>query len=274
MMNSMPFSVSMCVYEKDSPVWFEEALESVINQTVKPDEIILVVDGPITIELENIVSEYENKNLIKVIRLPQNMGHGIARRTGLENCTHELVALMDSDDICAENRFEKQLNLFKECPELSIVGGNIEEFVGSLGCVAGRRIVPQKDEQIKLYLKKRCPFNQVTVMFKKTDVESVGGYLDWYCNEDYYLWVRMYLADFKFANIDDILVHVRVGKDMYKRRGGWRYFKSEYLLQKFMLQKRIIGISTFGMNVGKRLIVQVLLPDSIRGYVFKKFARS
>ena len=115
--------------------------------------------------------------------------------------------------------------------------------------------------------------NQMTVMFKKASVENVGGYIDWYCDEDYYLWLRMALADMKFFNISDTLVNVRVGEDMYRRRGGKRYFQSEARLQKFMLEKKIINRSTYASNVTKRFIVQVLLPNKLRGVVFKKFAR-
>ena len=115
--------------------------------------------------------------------------------------------------------------------------------------------------------------NLVTVMFKKESVERVGGFIDWYCEEDYYLWIRMALANMQFANVDEILVNVRVGKEMYQRRGGWKYFKSEARLQRYMKQNRIIGFGTYFMNITKRLIVQVLLPNKLRGWVFRKFAR-
>ena len=123
-------------------------------------------------------------------------------------------------------------------------------------------------------MKKRCPFSQMSVMLKKSDVQAVGGYIDWYCEEDYYLWVRMAQAGMKFANIEDLLVNVRVGLDMYNRRGGLRYFKSEAKLQKYMLKNKIIGLPTYLVNVTKRLIVQVLLPNRVRGWVYRAFART
>lgn len=115
--------------------------------------------------------------------------------------------------------------------------------------------------------------NQVTVMFKKDDISEVGGYIDWYCEEDYYLWIRLVLAGKKFGNIPETLVNVRVGKKMYQRRGGWKYFKSEFGIQKLMLQNNIIGILRFVLNVGERFIIQVLLPNKVRGFVFQKLAR-
>lgn len=269
----LPFSVSMCVYKGDNPEWFKVAIDSILKQTVSPNEIVLVVDGPVTEELDTIILDYEKNPLFKIIRLEINQGHGNARRVGLQACTYDLVALMDADDISLPDRFEKQINKFQEDTDLSVVGGNIAEFIGNEDNVVGYRLVPEKQEDISQYLKKRCPFNQVTVIFRKSDVENVGGYIDWYCEEDYYLWLRMYLAKMKFCNINEVLVNVRVGEDMYRRRGGWRYFKSEAKLQKYMKKNKIIGFGTYVMNVAKRFIVQVLLPNKIRGWVFKKFAR-
>ena len=267
------FSVSMCVYDKDNPEWFRVAVDSVLNQTVTPSEIVLVVDCPINGELNKIVCEYEKKDIFKVIRLEKNQGHGNARRIGLENCSYELVALMDADDISVSNRFELQLNVFNDNSNLSIVGGNIAEFIDTTNNIVGHRNVPENHNDIVKYMKKRCPFNQMTVMFKKTAVTGVGGYIDWYCDEDYYLWLRMYLSNMLFANVADILVYARVGKEMYARRGGWKYFKSERALQKYMKKNKIIGFGTYFFNVVKRFIVQVLLPNKIRAWVFKKFAR-
>lgn len=268
------FSVAMCVYGGDNPEWFRTAVESVLHQTVQPDEVVLVVDGPVPEGIDLLVQTYEGYDQFKVIRLAENQGHGNARRTSLEHCSNELVALMDADDISVPNRFELQLAQFAKEPKLSIVGGNITEFCEEPDNVVGVRNVPQSDSEIKEYMKYRCPMNQVTVMFKKSDVTTVGGYIDWYCEEDYYLWLRMYLAGLKFANVHQVLVNVRVGEEMYQRRGGLRYFKSEAELQKYMLDNRVIGLRTYLINVNKRLIVQVLLPNRLRGWVFQKFARS
>ena len=267
------FSVSMCVYGKDNPLWFETAVESVINQTVRASEIVLVVDGPVPDKLDSIIKKYEAMPGFKVIRFEENQGHGNARRAGLKAATYELVALMDADDICIPERFEKQLEIFANDPTVDIVGGNISEFIGDPENIVAKREVPSVDAEIKEYMKKRCPMNQMTVMFKKSSVEQVGGYLDWYCDEDYYLWIRMAIANMKFANMPDTLVYVRVGEQMYQRRGGRKYFRSEAKLQKYMLKHKIIGFGTYTVNVTKRFIVQRLLPNKIRGWVFKKFAR-
>ena len=206
------------------------------------------------------------------------MGHGEARRICFDNCTYDYIALMDADDISVSYRFEKQLQYLHNHPETSVVGGEITEFVNSdnprdISNYAGKRIVPLNDNDIKEYMKKRCPMNQVTVMFKKKDVNEVGGYIDWYCEEDYYLWIRLALADKVFGNISDNLVNVRVGSDMYRRRGGIEYYKSEKKLQSFMLNKKMIGFGRYLINVSLRFILQVLMPNSLRGWLFKKLAR-
>jgi len=267
------FSVLMCVYENDNPENFKEALQSVINQTRQPDEIVLVVDGPIPESINKVIQNYESNRSFKLIRLSENVGHGNARRIALENCSYELVSLMDADDISVHNRFEKQIMCFAEDEKLSIVGGNIKEFIGSVDNIIGEREVPQDDNEIKKYMKKRCPFNQVTVMFKLSDVLNAGGYLDWYCEEDYYLWIRMYQKGMKFKNITENLVFVRVGEEMYRRRGGWRYFKSEAKLQGYMFNQGIISIFTYINNIMIRFIFQLLIPNKVRSFLYKKFIR-
>ena len=267
------FSVCMCTYHGDDPAWFRQAAESVLNQTVPPDEVVLVVDGPVSSELEEEILRFEGLDYFRVHRLKENRGLGNARREGLVHCSHDLVAMMDSDDISMPERFENQLSVFLSDPQVSIVGGQIAEFVSEPDNVIGIRVVCCSDSAIKNDLKARCPFNHVTVMLRKSHIEKAGGYLDWFYNEDYYLWVRMYLAGFRFANVPQVLVKVRVDQEMYRRRGGWKYFRSEFRLQNFMLGHKVIGFGTYVMNVAKRVCVQLLLPNRMRSWVFQKFAR-
>ena len=274
MRDDTKFSVSMCVYGGDNAEWFRAAVDSVLNQTKAPDEIVLVVDGPVPETLNHLIAEYEQNDIFNVVRLKMNQGHGIARKTGLDHCSNELVAIMDADDICALDRFEKQLEAFRLNPDIDIVGGMITEFIDSPDNVVGRRIVPLDDKKIKEYMCKRCPMNLVTVMFKKASIEKVGGFIDWYCEEDYYLWIRMALANMNFCNVGDVLVNVRVGKEMYQRRGCIKYFKSEAKLQKYMLDNRIIGLPRYLVNVSERIILQVMMPNKMRGFIFQKLARS
>lgn len=269
------FSVSMSVYKNDNPSFFKEAIRSIyLNQTIKPSEIVLVKDGPITEDLSVAISEVEKEiPVLKVVGFEENQGHAAARQAGLENATNELVAIMDSDDIAEPNRFEIQLKAISEHPEATVVGSIIDEFIGVKENIVGSRLVPQDDIDIKGYLKSRCPMNLQTVMYRKSKVLEVGGFIDWYCEEDYYLWIRLVLADHMFYNIQEPLVKVRVGNEMYQRRGGWKYFSSEARLQKYMLRHGIIGLLRYLYNVSIRFVIQVLLPNKIRGWVFRTFAR-
>jgi glycosyltransferase involved in cell wall biosynthesis len=274
----MKFTVSLCVYYKDEPVYFKEALHSIVKQTLLPAQIVVVVDGEVGKELHKIIDDfkqYASRLSIEydVEHLSQNLGHGKARKISIEKAKYDLVALMDADDISRSYRFQKQIEVFEKNPSLSIVGGQIMEIEHDTKKEIGKRIVPQSDEKIKEYMKLRCPFNQMTVMFKKNDVIQAGNYQDFFHNEDYYLWIRMYLQGFSFYNINDILVDVRLNESFYSRRGGWRYFVSEYKIQHFMYKNRIILYPRYIFNIAIRFILQIVLTEAMRGYIFKKLAR-
>lgn len=273
-----PFSVVISVYAKDNAEWFDTALYSIISQTVKPNEIVLVVDGPVPNSIRNVIHKnaaicQREEIAFKKIEFKKNQGLGQAMRAAVAEATYEIIAKMDSDDISRADRFKKQLSMMLRKPSLAIVGGQIEEFINVPGNKAGKRIVPCEDKEIKKYLKKRCPFNHMTVMFRKSSIQQAGGYRSWFWNEDYYLWIRMALKNQKFANLPDILVDVRIGKDMYERRGGIQYFRSEMGIQKLLFKERLIGLPEYLINSLERLIIQVLLPNKARGWVFRMVAR-
>lgn len=273
-MNNNEFSVLMCVYYKDNSNSFEKALKSIINQTVRPNEINIVCDGPLTDKLYDIINQYKAKySLINVYEIEKNVGHGKARKYGIEQCKYNIVALMDSDDISVKDRFEKQLKVFDENKNIHVVGGQIYEFMDDTENIVGKREVPELDKDIKKYMRKRCPMNQVTVMFDKKAVIDSGNYIDWYCEEDYYLWIRMAQHNYNFYNIQCNLVFVRVGNEMYSRRGGFRYYKSERRVQRYMLKNKIISFPLYLYNIALRFIVQILLSNGLRGFVFRTFAR-
>ncbi|VUX67171.1 sugar transferase [Blautia wexlerae] len=269
------FSVAMSVYKSDNPDFFDRALSSITDeQTIIPNEIVLVVDGPVSNEINNVINKYEKKyEIFNVIRLEQNGGLGNALKIAVKNATHELIARMDSDDVSVSTRFEEQLKYFEINPGIDIVGGDITEFIGEENNIVGKRSVPVSNDSIREYMKTRCAMNHVSVMYKKKSVESAGGYQDWFWNEDYYLWIRMWLNGAVFANTGSVLVNVRVGEEMYQRRGGSKYFESEKGLQDYMLKNKMINHSTYIKNVAKRLIIQKLMPNKLRGWVFRTFAR-
>ncbi len=270
------FSVVTSVYRNDKPEFVRVALDSMlVEQTLKPSEIVLVRDGSVPVDLERLLFEYEAKysDVMHIIRLDKNGGLGNALKLGVENATYSLVARMDSDDICLPKRFEKQVAYMAEHQECDIVGGQMTEFIGEPTNVVGKRVVPESNEAIYEYMKSRCALNHVTVMFRKDTILKVGNYQDWFWNEDYYLWVRMMMNKCVFANLSDVLVNVRSGEDQYARRGGMKYFKSEEGIQRLMLDNKLINRYEYSVNVAKRLIVQLLLPNWLRGWVFRTFAR-
>lgn len=269
-------SVCTSVYKNDKSEFVRVALDSMlVNQSAKPDEIILVQDGPVPEDLQQVLQEYEAEypDVMNVIRLEKNGGLGNALRIGVVNAKHDIIARMDSDDICAPDRFEKQLAYMESHPDCDIIGGQITEFIDTPDNVVGRREVPLTNEEIYNYMKSRCAFNHPTVMFRKEAILKVGNYQDWFWNEDYYLWVRLMKNKSVMANLPDVLVNMRSGLDQYARRGGKKYFDSEIGIKKLMLKEGMITKSQFVINYIERFIIQLMLPNSVRGWVFRMFAR-
>lgn len=274
---SLPFTVLMSVYRNDRPEFVERAVNSVTAyQTLKPDEIVLVVDGPIPLALTELIDSFENitEFNFKVIRLPENKGLGNALRIGMKHTTNEIVARMDSDDVSSIDRFKKQIEFMKANPEISVCGGQISEFIDNEKNIVAHRLVPLTPEDCRRYYQDRDPLNHMTVMFRKSVVLNVGNYQPWHLDEDTYLWGRLLKAGYKIANISDILVNVRVGKDMYARRGGWKYFKSDSKILKWKLENNLTTNSRYFYNYIVRFVVQVLMPNNVRAFIFKRLLRS
>ena len=273
---SLQFSVITSVYKNDKPEYIRVALDSLlVQQTVKPDEIVLVQDGSVSHETSRLLLEYKDNygEKLNVIKLTQNKGLGNALMLGVENAKYDIVARMDSDDICAPDRFEKQIAYLESHPECDIVGGQITEFIDTPDNIVGKREVPCDNEAIYHYMRSRCALNHPTVMFKKKTVLDAGNYQDWFWNEDYYMWIRMMEQGCVFANLPDVLVNMRSGLDQYGRRGGKKYFDSEIGIKKLMLEKGMISRKEYIINYIQRFIIQLLLPNSVRGWVFRTFAR-
>ncbi len=266
------FSVLMSVYHKETPQNLRECLDSLLAQTVKASEIVIVKDGPLTDELEQTLSEYiaKDEGLYKIVPLEKNVGLGLALREGMLHCSNELVARMDTDDIAREDRFALQLAEFEKDPELDICGSHIIEFEESVDKPVATRTVPLTDEAIKKYQKRRDGFNHMTVMFKKSAVLRAGNYQSCLLMEDTLLWVNMFNAGAKAMNIDDSLVYARVGKDMFERRGGWEYFKKYKEGRKQVRKTGYIGFWDYHSTLFVQFVV-ALMPNKLRSWVFKKF---
>lgn len=272
--NNMKYSVLMSVYERENPINLMESLNSMLNQTIKPHELILVKDGKLTEELNLVIQSYEKKySNFYVYELEENSGLGVALNLGLKHCSNEMIVRMDSDDISVPNRVEKQLNYIKNHQDVSVLGSYVEEF--SDGNIAGRYIkeVPLEDTKIKKIFKKKNAINHPSVLFKKSAVQSVNGYIELKFNEDYFLWVRMAEKGYKFANINEPLVKMRISKDTYLRRGGLRYFKTQNLIYKYMKDNGYINTKEYITSYIIRMVFRVLLTNGLRKQVYTRILR-
>lgn len=211
----------------------------------------------------------KEKIIFNVIYLPENRGLGNALNLAIHNASYELIARMDSDDISLPNRFEEQIKLFMENNNLDVVGGYISEFIGTEDNIIGCREVKTNDVSIKKNMKKRCPMNHVSVIFKRSAVLSSGGYIDFPYNEDYYLWIRMMQHNYIFENLPNVVVNVRAGFDMANRRGGNTYYKSEKQIQKYMFKNHIISFPRYIINTFIRFIVEIVMTKRLRSTFFR-----
>ena len=268
------FSVLMSVYIKEKPEYMRQCFESLLRQTVKGNEWVVVEDGPLTPGLYAVLDEYENAypRLIKRVPFKENRGLGLSLRDGVVECTYDLIARMDTDDIAREDRFEKQLAMFDADPELDICGSYIKEFDGTIDNILSERKVPIIDKDIKEYQKRRDSFNHMTVMYKKVAVLKAGNYKTCMLMEDTLLWVNMILSGAKCANVDDYLVYARTGVDMFERRGGLAYYKKYKTGRKQVYQSGYISWWDYTYTLLVQFIVAVL-PNKLRGYMYIKLLR-
>lgn len=279
-MQEMKFSVIMSIYQNDVPGHLHIALESLLNQTRRPDEIVIVGDGPIPASLKQVIDNlqliiHNEKLSVEVTFLPQekNRGLGAALAIAVEAAQYPYLARMDADDIAVPDRFEKQLRFLEQHPDVAAVGGMIEDFSSDPNHVTGRRIVPLESEDIHRYMRSRNGMNHVTVMFKKEELLRVGNYQPFHLNEDYYLWVRMIQQGCQLMNIPDVLVRVRAEKEQVDRRGGFPYFRDQYRVFKYMLNTGFISWPRFLLNICERGTVQLLMPLSVRCWFYQRFLR-
>ncbi len=268
------FSVLMSLYIKEKVEYARACFESLLSQTVPATEWVIVEDGPLSEDMYQLIEEYQAKypGLIKRVPLETNKGLGLALAEGIHHCNYDLVARMDTDDIAREDRFEKQLAMFKADSELDICGSHIIEFDGDLSNVLSKRIVPITDEKIKIYQKRRDAFNHMTVMYKKSSVLRAGNYQSCLLMEDTLLWVNMILSGAKCVNVDDFLVYARTGAKMFERRGGIGYYKKYKSGRKKVYDTGYISWWDYRYSLIVQFIV-VIVPNKLRSWIFKKLLR-
>lgn len=272
-MNNM-YSVLMPLYKNDNPTWLKLAIDSILNQTIPPDEFVIVVDGSISDELRDIVENYkkEKEDLFKIYYFEQNRGLGKTLADGVKFCRNELIVRMDADDFSVPERCEKQLKVFEECPDLDVIGSNVDEFIGDITNVVAKVKLPQTNDDMKDFAKRRCPVRHPTLMYKKSKVLGSGNYRDYRHAQDYDLIVHMFLAGCKMQNIQEVLVYMRVSENFYERRGGWNQAKLILRLKKEFLDCGFYSLTDFIIS-GMGNAAVCLLPNKVRKVFYLKVLR-
>ncbi|WP_218947110.1 glycosyltransferase [Acinetobacter sp. YH1901136] len=270
------FSILLSLYHKENPQALHQCFESIwCNQTIQPNEIILVLDGPVGEELTQCVEKWQQAigQPLQVIPLSQNVGLGKALNEGLKHCSNEWVFRMDTDDICKADRFEKQIQFIKENPDVVLFGGQILEFDQMPNDSTAIKSVPTTHTDIKKFAQKRCPFNHMTVAYKKSVIQELGGYQHHLFMEDYNLWLRVISRGYKVANLSEVVLYARVGNGMHARRKGLEYIKSEKQLlnlkKQLKLQNPLSANALFIIRSFFRL-----LPSNLLGKIYNTLLRT
>lgn len=268
------YSVLMSVYGKEKAAYLRDSVESMLAQTAPPDDFVLVCDGALTRDLDNVIAQFTEcwPGLFQVIRLPCNQGLGKALNVGLQACKHDLVARMDSDDLSVPERCALQLQLFTQRPDLAIVSGTVAEFESDPAHTVSVKTMPRQQDAILQYAKLRNPFNHPAVMYRKSAVLCAGGYQDAPLHEDYDLWVRMLIRGAQGYNLPQVLCYMRVDNGLYARRGGLQYLKHISSFHKKLYQ---IGFCNRQEYVASVFVytVSCLIPAQVRRQLYQKVLR-
>lgn len=268
------YSVLMAVYKNDNPEYLKISIDSMLNQTIKTNDFVIVKDGKLTEELDRVIDDYTSKfpNIFNIICLEDNVGLGKALSIGIIKCKNELVARMDSDDYSFSNRIEKELELLSNNPNVDLVGTESFEFTEDAHKPIQYNKYPTNHDDIVKYAHSRNPYSHPSVIFKKSKVISSGNYQDVYLCEDYDLWIRMIQNGCICANVDEYLTGVRISNDFFKRRSGLKYVKSINNLMKRNMKNGFFTFKDYIKNMFIRSIVY-LMPNNLRSFIYKKFLR-
>ncbi|WP_214714326.1 glycosyltransferase [Exiguobacterium sp. s151] len=272
----MQFSVLMSVYENDNSDHLKVALNSIFeNQTLKPNQIVLVLDGKIPKNLGNVIEEFQmsNPKVLTLVPLKENVGLGEALRIGSSYCKFPYICRMDADDISDSKRFEKQINFMHAHPDIDVLGSNIKEFKNDIDDQNMMiREVPKSSNEILKFAKKRNPMNHVTVCIRKSALEKCGGYETCLLLEDYYLWLKMIANGCKLMNTSESLVYVRVGNGFISKRSSKTRILGWKKLQSYMVNHKMINHFEALMNMAY-ICGFVLTPNKLKEFLYNNFLR-
>lgn len=268
------YSVLMSVYHKDNPAWLTESIDSMLAQTAKPDEFVVVKDGKLTPTLDGVIAEYCKKHpkLFKIVELERNVGLGLALAEGIKACKNKLIARMDADDYSVPDRLEKQLKIFAENPAISLVGSNVNEFTISKTRPICLVKLPETQDEIIKFAKKRCPFRHPSLLYKKDAIVTAGNYRNFPLYEDYDIYNRILKSGAKCYNIQESLVYMRVNPDFYQRRGGLQYLKKTLRFKNHSLKEGYYNFGEYLVATVPHAIV-CIMPNWTRKLIYQKFLR-
>ena len=269
------YSVIMSVYDKVNPKFLKQSIMSILNQTYKTNEFIIIKDGKLTSEQENVISKIvrKNKKIFKIHEFDENKGAGVAYNMGIDMCTNKWAAIMDSDDIALETKFEKQMDYLSKHDDIDAIGTNAVEFLGDVDNIVSTRIMPENNEDIIKFGHGRCPMIQPTVIFNVESVKKAGSYQHSPLTEDFDLYIRMIMNNCKFYTYQEILYYIRTSDDFFKRRGGIKYLKPILGFKYKYYKKGYFSFKQFLKTAVSSTIV-ALMPNKIRTKIYKKFLRN
>ena len=268
------YSVIMSICSKVCPKDLEISINSILNQTYQTNEFIIIKDGELTAEQENLISTIikQKKDIFRVFQFEKNVGAGNAYNKGLELCTNKWAAIMDSDDYAAETKFEKQMKYLSEHSDIDAIGTNAAEFINDIGNIVSTRTMPEYNDEIIKFGHGRCPMIQPTVIFKVDSVKKAGSYQHSPLTEDFDLYIRMIMNECKFYTFQEVLYYVRTSDDFFKRRGGIKYLKPILGFKYKYYKKGYFTFKQFVKTAFSSTIVSIM-PNKIRAIVYKKFLR-
>lgn len=274
-MSGMSYTCLMSIYDKEDPLYLKASLRSILEQTVPPEEILIVKDGRLPDYLEDVLEEYcaNYPGVFTIVGYENNQGLWYALKYGVTRCRNQLIMRMDVDDWSSPMRAEKELAVFVNDPSIDCVGTLVVEFQGDIGNEKSYVELPETDCEIEQFGKRRCPFRHPTLMFKKSAVLKAGNYQEMPFFEDYDLYFRMRMTGSNFYNIQERLVYVRVGEDFFYRRGSFSYMKHMLHFKANCLLKGHVNLLDFIATTSPHVVVS-LMPNKLRTFVYTKFLRS
>lgn len=258
----------LSLYAGDETRLLPLVLESLVAQSRPLDELVVVFDGPITTDQVRVLDDFRRRMNIRTLELPENIGLGAALAAGVVACGSPYVARVDSDDISNPERIELQADFLDANPSIAVVGGWVTEFEGDPDNIVATRRLPCHPDELHRFSKRRSPLNHPAVMFRKDAVIDVGNYAPYRQSQDYHLWVRLLLSDYKLANLPQVLVNMSAGMRLGGKRGGVTRLRTEIDIQREFHRLGFTTSAEFFTNVAARAFLR-LAPPAFRRAVYR-----